>query len=145
MKPEPLNFYPFCDWSQMCHAVSINIAHCVRPIYRILPFHRLVYYIEVLIALFAWSEWSRLVFTILFTDQDYVWTASSGCVGYLDAKMASHSESNESLTAPWPNKKDDYELMESIGVGATATVFKVIISLCFCWQRVGTYLNVALV
>uniref|UniRef100_A0A914V559 non-specific serine/threonine protein kinase n=1 Tax=Plectus sambesii TaxID=2011161 RepID=A0A914V559_9BILA len=42
--------------------------------------------------------------------------------------MASHSESNDSLTGghhhPWPNKQEDYQLMESIGVGATATVYK---------------------
>lgn len=42
--------------------------------------------------------------------------------------MATPSESNDSLvtaTLPWPNKKDDYELNDSIGVGATATVYKV--------------------
>lgn len=29
--------------------------------------------------------------------------------------------------AHWPDKKDDYELKDAIGVGATATVYKVII------------------
>lgn len=27
----------------------------------------------------------------------------------------------------WPNKKDDYDLQDPIGVGATATVYKVLI------------------
>uniref|UniRef100_A0A914S7M1 Protein kinase domain-containing protein n=1 Tax=Parascaris equorum TaxID=6256 RepID=A0A914S7M1_PAREQ len=28
-------------------------------------------------------------------------------------------------SVPWPNKKGDYSLEDSIGVGATATVYKV--------------------
>lgn len=34
-------------------------------------------------------------------------------------------EGSENIVIPWPNKKDDYVLEESIGVGATATVYKV--------------------
>lgn len=35
------------------------------------------------------------------------------------------SGAGTSSTTAWPNKKDDYELQDPIGVGATATVYKV--------------------
>lgn len=38
--------------------------------------------------------------------------------------MSGTSDMSEAVV-PWPNKKDDYYLEDSIGVGATATVYKV--------------------
>lgn len=44
-----------------------------------------------------------------------------------EAAHALASSSAPSLTAvnQWPNRKDDYDLQDAIGVGATATVYKV--------------------
>lgn len=39
-------------------------------------------------------------------------------------RAMSSSETGDG-SIPWPNKKDDYSLEDSIGVGATATVYKV--------------------
>jgi hypothetical protein len=48
----------------------------------------------------------------------------------LSQLSASNSTSNiagsiSTSTGIWPNKKADYELLDAIGVGATATVYKV--------------------
>jgi hypothetical protein len=49
----------------------------------------------------------------------------STSVGGSSEDVTAASEQNTVQSHVWPNKKADYELQDPIGVGATATVYKV--------------------
>lgn len=44
---------------------------------------------------------------------------------HLEGHMGTAEPDSTSAPIPWPNKKEDYVLQDSIGIGATATVYKV--------------------
>lgn len=61
---------------------------------------------------------------------------------FRDFRMSASGPDEGSSVAVWPNKKEDYELQDSIGIGATATVYKVTYTLELCctigllfWER----------